>query len=53
VPLRQVDLPKLNPEALIAYPDTGKVELQVLSDDGQKPALPAQQRKFRSIKIKF
>lgn len=48
-----VGLPQMNPEALIAYPDTGSKELQVLSDDGQKPSLPSDRRTFRSLKINF
>ena len=48
-----MDLPHLNPEVLIAYPDTGGTQLQVLSDDGQKPSLPPGQRKFRSVVIQF
>ena len=48
-----LDLPRLNPEALIAYPDTGQAELQVLSDDGQKPSLAPERRKFRSVRVVF
>ena len=48
-----VSLPQMNPEALIAYPDTGNKELQVLSDDGQKPPLPSDKRTFRSVKVDF
>jgi hypothetical protein len=52
-PRRLVNLPQLNPEAIIAYPNPGKVELQVFSDDGQKPPLPSERRKFRSLRIDF
>ena len=52
-PRHLVDLPQMNPEALIAYPDTGNHELQVLSDDGQKPPLPSDKRTFRSLKVDF
>lgn len=48
-----MDLPHLNPEVLVAYSDTGGTQLQVLSDDGQKPSLPSGQRKFRSVVIQF
>ena len=40
-------------EALIVWPDTGAKELQLLSDDGQKPPLPVEQRKFRSLRVNF
>ncbi|MSU51500.1 MAG: DUF3616 domain-containing protein [Opitutus sp.] len=46
-----LDLPHLNPEVLIGYPDTGKAELQVLSDDGQKPPVSTNRKKFRSLLI--
>jgi len=52
-PRHLVDLPQLNPEVVIAYPDTGQTELQILSDDGEKPPLPPAQRKFRSVTINF
>jgi hypothetical protein len=53
LPRRVAGFPELNPEVLIAYPDTGRTELQILSDDGQKPPLPPAQRKFRSVLVNF
>lgn len=50
---RIVELPKLNPEVLIAYSDTGHIQLQVLSDDGDKSAPAGGQRKFRSVVLQF
>ena len=47
------EFPKLNPEAIIAYPDATGRELQVLSDDGQKPPLPATKRKFRGVTVRL
>jgi hypothetical protein len=52
-PRHLVDFPRLNPEAVIAYPDTGGTELQILSDDGEKPPLPPAQRKFRGVTVNF
>jgi hypothetical protein len=52
-PQRVADFPTLNPEALIVYPDATGRELQVLSDDGQKPPLSAAKRTFRAVTVRW
>jgi len=52
-PSKLLDFSGFNAEAIVAYPDTGEAELQVLSDDGQKPPLPVKSRKFRSVQVNF
>jgi len=52
-PRHLLDLPQLNPEVVIAYSDTGKAELQVLSDDGNNQLPPSGLRQFRSLQIDF
>ena len=46
------EFPGLNPEVIITYHDSAGGDVQVLSDDGRKPALPTARRSFRSVRVR-